>query len=175
MNQPPLPPAQPPSPLSGLGPAAGDPEVKSAERKALWALILAIVGLVVCGVLLIPAWILANQALAVLDRPGVQSGSRGTASSARTVAIFGIAVLVLSAVSAFVWGRVVGLPPHPVPPPTATPAPMPPPSQPPPRAVPPIPAPAPPPIQPPPPDTSFPGSVDEDPEVKGAGGGSGVP
>lgn len=158
MNESPVPPAQPPPPLSGLNPAADDPEVKGAERKALWALILAIAGLVVCGVPLIPALILANQALAVLTRPGIESGSRGIASAARIVAILGIAVLLLSAISAFVWfGRVVGPRPPPVPPPTATPAPMPPPSQPPLRRQP-----------SPPPDTPGPGSVDEDSEVKGA-------
>jgi len=159
MSQPPLPPAQPPPPLSGLGPAAGDPEVRSAERKALWALVLALAGLVVCGVPLIPALILANQALAVLGRSGIESGSRGMASAARIVAILGIAVLVLSAIGASVWfGTVVGLPPRPVPPPTATPVPMPPPIQP-----------------PPPPSPPGPHSADEDPETKGARGDGGFP
>jgi hypothetical protein len=75
-----------------------DPEVQGAESKALWALILAIADFVICGILCIPALILANQALAVLDRPGVQSGSRGMASAARVLAIIGIVLLVLGAV-----------------------------------------------------------------------------
>jgi len=75
-----------------------DPEVKGAESKALWALILAIADFVICGILCIPALILANQALAILDRPGVQSGSRGMASAARVLAIIGIVLLVLGVV-----------------------------------------------------------------------------
>jgi hypothetical protein len=78
-------------------------EVKGAETKALWALILAIADFVICGILCIPALILANQALAVLDRPGVQSTSRGMASAAKVMAIIGIVLLILGVIGGIIW------------------------------------------------------------------------
>ena len=82
---------------------AEDPEVKGAEQKALWGLILAIASFVICNVLCIPAFILANDALRVLDRPEVHSGSRGLASAAKIVAIIGIVFLALGAVFMILW------------------------------------------------------------------------
>jgi len=59
-----------------------------------------IAGFIFCGLLYIPSLILANQALAVLDHPEVESGSRGVASAAKWLAIVGLVLLVLGTV---VW------------------------------------------------------------------------
>jgi hypothetical protein len=75
-------------------------EVSSAEQKALWALVSAIAGFVICGLLYVPALILANQALAVLDLPEVESGSRGMAIAAKWIAIVGLVLIVLGMI---VW------------------------------------------------------------------------
>ena len=75
-----------------------DPEVRSAEQKALIGLILGICNFVVCGFLCIPALILGNQALAVIDRPGVTSNSRGMAVAARVLGIIGIVLLAIAAI-----------------------------------------------------------------------------
>jgi len=82
-----------------MAPVGGqDAEVKSAEQKALWGLILGIANFVCCNLLFIGALILGNQALAVLDRPGVQSGSRGMANAARILGFIGIPWLLISIV-----------------------------------------------------------------------------
>jgi hypothetical protein len=80
-----------------MAPLGGqDAEVRGAEQKALIGLILGILNFIVgCAVLCIPALILGNQALAVLDRPGVQSNARGQAVAARVLGIVGIILLVL--------------------------------------------------------------------------------
>jgi hypothetical protein len=76
-----------------------DPEVQSANTKALIGLILGIANFVLgCGILCIPALILGNQALAVLDRPGVPQDSRGLAVGARVLGIIGIALLIIGAI-----------------------------------------------------------------------------
>jgi hypothetical protein len=84
-----------------------DAEVKAAEQKALWGLILGIANFVCCPFLFIVALVLGNQALAVLDRPGVQSGSRGMANAARILGFIGIGWLILSIIGWIVWFVVV--------------------------------------------------------------------
>jgi len=88
---------------------AGGPsdEVKGAEQQALWGLILGIANFVCCNLLFIGALILGNRALAVLDRPGVESGSRGQANAARILGIIGIFWLILSIIGGIIWGVVV--------------------------------------------------------------------
>jgi len=91
-----------------MAPMGGpDAEVKSAEQKALWGLILGIANFVCCNLLFIGALIMGNQALAVLDRPGVQSGSRGMANAARILGIVGIFYLVLCIIGGIIWAVVV--------------------------------------------------------------------
>jgi hypothetical protein len=108
------PPGQPPGPPSapppGMAPLGGrDAEVQGAEQKALIGLILGILNFVVgCAILCIPALILGNQALAVLDRPGVQSNARGQAVAARVLGIIGIIVLAL-VVIVFIIGIIVAI------------------------------------------------------------------
>ena len=104
-GQPPGPPMAPPP----SGPPTGglDAEVKSAEQKALWGLILGIANFVCCNLLFIGALILGNQALAVLDRPGVQSGSRGLAVAARVLGIIGIFWLVLGVIGGIIYALVI--------------------------------------------------------------------
>jgi hypothetical protein len=84
-----------------------DAEVKAAEQKALWGLILGIANFVCCNLLFIGALILGNQALAVLDRPGVQSGSRGMANAARILGFIGIGYLILSIIGGIIYGIVI--------------------------------------------------------------------
>ncbi|MBM3477267.1 MAG: hypothetical protein FJX75_28705 [Armatimonadetes bacterium] len=57
----------------------------------------------ICGLLFIPALILGNQALAVLDRPGVASNSRGMAVAARVLGIIGIFWICLAVIGAILW------------------------------------------------------------------------
>jgi magnesium-transporting ATPase (P-type) len=83
-----------------MPPGAPSEEVRGAEQKAMIGLILGICNFVICGILCIPALILGNQALAVLDRPGVQSNSRNMANWARILGIIGIILLVVAVV---VW------------------------------------------------------------------------
>jgi hypothetical protein len=81
-----------------------DPEVRSAGTKALVGLILGIANFMFCPLFCIPALILGNQALAVLNRPDVPKDSRGLAVAARVLGIIGIAAAVILAV---VWVVVV--------------------------------------------------------------------
>ena len=105
-GQPPATP--PPTPTPGAAGPAEDPEIKSAETKALWGLILGIGNFLICNLLWIPALIMGNQALAVLDRPGVESSSRGYASAARVLGIIGIIWMILSIVGMILWFAVFG-------------------------------------------------------------------
>jgi hypothetical protein len=87
---------------------AGDPEVKGAEQKAMIGMILGICNFVLCCVILfIPALILGNQALAVLDRPGVTSGSRGIAVAARVLGIIGIFWFLLCVIGTILYVLVI--------------------------------------------------------------------
>lgn len=106
-GQPPGPPYAPPPHPSTPPPGGIDAEVKSAEQKALIGLILGIANFLCCNLLFIGALILGNQALAVLDRPGVQSGSRGIAVAARILGIIGIFWLALSIIGAIIYTLVI--------------------------------------------------------------------
>jgi len=87
-----------------VAPGGPSEEVKSAEQKALWGLILGIANFFCCPLLFIGALIMGNQALAIIDRPGVQSGSRGMANAARILGFIGIAWLILTFIFWIIWG-----------------------------------------------------------------------
>ena len=102
------PPGQPPTPPPMGAPVAGpSEEIKSAEQKALIGMILGICNFLICNLLFIPALILGNQALAVLDRPGVESSARGQAAAARIMGIIGIFWLVLGVIFGIIWFVVI--------------------------------------------------------------------
>jgi hypothetical protein len=77
-----------PYPYSGT-PVAAAP----TDDKAVWALVAAIVGFVLCPVVLhIVGWVLANQSLATIRASGGTIGGEGIAKAARIVSIVGLVV-----------------------------------------------------------------------------------
>ena len=81
--------------------------MKSAETKAIISLVLGIANIVLgsfcCALAWIPTLILANQALAVLDRRGVNSSSRGIAVAGRVLGFVGIGFMVLYGIGVLLY------------------------------------------------------------------------
>ncbi len=90
-----VPTAQPPSPYAAA-------EIKSADSKAVIALVLGIANFVVCMFLWIPALILSGQALDIYSRFGYTGGNRGLAVAGRILGWVGLGLF-------FVWAGLVTL------------------------------------------------------------------
>lgn len=83
---------QPPgygAPGYGQGQPMGD------HPKAQTAMILGILGLVCCGLLAIPAYIIGNNAVKEIDASGGQYGGRGMANAGKICGLIGIVLMVL--------------------------------------------------------------------------------
>lgn len=59
------------------------------------SLVLGICGLVVCGLLSIPAWIMGNAALSECDALGIVGPARGNATPGRILGIIGTVMISL--------------------------------------------------------------------------------
>jgi len=75
-------------------------QLREAESRAVWSLVLGILDFVVCPVLCLWALSMGNAALQVLERPDVDSTYRTMATAGRVLGIIGIVGLV-------VWAGVV--------------------------------------------------------------------
>lgn len=73
----------------GQGQPMGD------HPKAQTAMILGILGLVCCGLLAIPAYIIGNNAVKEIDASGGQYGGRGMANAGKICGLIGIVLMVL--------------------------------------------------------------------------------
>ena len=100
--QPPLPPAGsvPPPPAGGLPPAPGGygaPAAPEQNKKALWSMILGIVGLVCCGIFAgIPALVLSSQAKKEIAASGGQQTGGGMATAGLVLGILSLASTLFS-------------------------------------------------------------------------------
>lgn len=73
----------------GQGQPMGD------HPKAQTAMILGILGLVCCGLLAIPAYIIGNNAVKEIDASGGQYGGRGMANAGKICGLIGIVLMIL--------------------------------------------------------------------------------
>ena len=90
--------APPPPPPGGWGYGAPPPYGMPPRDhpKAQTAMILGILGLVCCGVLAIPAYVIGNNAVREIDASGGQLGGRGMANAGKIMGIIGMAFLALT-------------------------------------------------------------------------------
>jgi hypothetical protein len=98
-NQPP----PPPPPGYGGAPAYGQPAYgpQKSNGKAVWALVLGILGLICCGFIAgIPAIILGKQAQNEIDASGGAQGGRGMATAGFVLGIIACALGVLGVILA---------------------------------------------------------------------------
>ena len=87
----------PPPPPPGYGPGGGyGQQPVGSNKKAVWALVLGIVGILCCGVLGIPALILGKQAQAEIDASGGAQTGRGMATAGFVLGIIACVFLVIS-------------------------------------------------------------------------------
>ena len=87
--------APPPPPGYGPGPGGyGAPP--GSNKKAIWALVLGILGLLCCGVLGIPAIILGKQAQNEIDGSGGMQTGRGMATAGFVLGIIACVWLVVA-------------------------------------------------------------------------------
>ena len=83
--------------------------LREAESRAVWSLVLGILDFVVCPVLCLWALSMGNAALAVLERPDVDSSYRTMATAGRVLGIIGLVLLLVQAAVMFVmFGGIVG-------------------------------------------------------------------
>jgi hypothetical protein len=86
-----------PPPPPGYGPAPGGYGAPVGNNgKAIWALVLGILGILCCGILGIPAIILGKQAQGEIDRTGGAQGGRGMATAGFVLGIIACVWLVVS-------------------------------------------------------------------------------
>jgi hypothetical protein len=118
-STPPPPPPPPPPPYgsapTGYGappppgygyPAGGGYAVPSSNQKALWSMILGIIGLLCCFAISIVAIVLAQQAKKEIQASG---GTQSGAGQAQAGFILGIVGLVLNGIALILWlGLAVG-------------------------------------------------------------------
>jgi hypothetical protein len=89
----------PPPPPPGYGPGQGAYGAPVGNNsKAIWALVLGIVGILCCGVLGIPAIILGRQAQGEIDRSGGAQSGRGMATAGFVLGIIACIGLVVVAI-----------------------------------------------------------------------------
>ena len=74
----------PPPPYGGFGPPDHD--------QAMLVLILGILGLVLCQVISVVAWVMGNRVVAEIDASGGRVGGRSTANAGRICGIIGTAL-----------------------------------------------------------------------------------
>jgi uncharacterized membrane protein YjgN (DUF898 family) len=86
------PPSYPPPP--------GYPMPPRDHPQATTALVLGILGIVVCGILAPFAWSIGNKAVNEIDRSGGQLGGRGSANAGRILGIVGTVLLCVAVVGA---------------------------------------------------------------------------
>ena len=94
--------ATPPPPPPGYGPGPGYPGPPRNNSKAVWALVLGILGLLCCGFFTgIPAIILGKQAQKEIDTAGGFQSGRGMATTGFVLGIiaciWGVASIILYA------------------------------------------------------------------------------
>ena len=104
-DQPPGPPGQPPPYQQFQGGYYPPPD----HPQATTALVLGILGLVLCGVIAPFAWQMGNRVLREIDAAQGQLGGRSSANAGRIMGIVGTAMLVFSLVILLVGGLALGL------------------------------------------------------------------
>jgi hypothetical protein len=86
----------PPPPGYGTGPGGyGAPQPSGNNTKAIWSLVLGILGILCCGILGIPALILGKQAQNEIDRSGGTQTGRGLATAGFVLGILACIGLVV--------------------------------------------------------------------------------
>jgi len=88
-------PPPPPPPGYGYGGPGGYVPPPQDHPKAQTAMILGILGLVCCGIIAIPAYIIGNNAVREIDASGGQLGGRGMANAGKIMGIIGIVLMVV--------------------------------------------------------------------------------
>jgi uncharacterized protein DUF4190 len=86
--------APPPPPGYGPGPGGYGAPVGN-NSKAIWALVLGILGILCCGILGIPAIILGKQAQNEIDGTGGAQGGRGMATAGFVLGIISCVLIVV--------------------------------------------------------------------------------
>lgn len=84
----------PPPPGYG-NPPQGYPQLPPNHPQATTILVLGILGLVACGFLGIPAWVMGNRALREIDASGGALGGRGQVQAGRICGIVATVFLIL--------------------------------------------------------------------------------
>ena len=90
-------PAPPPPPGYGQPPGYGG-QPPGTNKKAIWALVLGILGLLCCGILGIPALILGKQAQKEIDTSGGMQTGRGMATAGFILGIIACVLLVVTGI-----------------------------------------------------------------------------
>jgi len=103
-EQPPGPPGQPP-PYQYQGGYYPPPD----HPQATTALVLGILGLVLCGVIAPFAWQMGNRVMREIDASQGRLGGRSSASAGRIMGMVGTALLVFGLVIVLVVGLILGL------------------------------------------------------------------
>jgi hypothetical protein len=85
----------PPPPGYGPGPGGYGAPPSGSNSKAIWSLVLGILGLLCCGILGIPALILGKQAQNEIDRSGGVQTGRGMATAGFVLGIIACIGLVV--------------------------------------------------------------------------------
>lgn len=103
-NQPPggQPPYQPPNQPPNQPPYGGYP-FQQDHPKAQTAMVLGILGLVLCQVLAPFAWVMGKKTVAEIDASGGRLGGRSTAQSGYILGVVGTIILILGVVLMVVY------------------------------------------------------------------------
>lgn len=99
MSQPPYPPPPDSSGQPGYQPGYQPAGYVPDHPQATTALVLGILGLVLCGVVAPFAWVMGGRAVREIDESHGTVGGRGTANAGRILGIIGTVLLVLSVVA----------------------------------------------------------------------------
>lgn len=90
-------PPTPPPPYDPAGGSGYQPTPPRDHPQAITALVLGILGVVLCGVLAPFAWVIGGRAVAEIDASQGTIGGRGAASAGRILGIVGTILLALAA------------------------------------------------------------------------------
>lgn len=102
MTQPPMDSGQPdpnaPDPFPAAPPISGDAAAGLAPHRATLDLVLGILGLVLCQVLAIPAYLMSSTDLVAMDTGRMDPSGRSTTQVAKILGIVGLVLLALNVV-----------------------------------------------------------------------------
>ena len=88
---------------------AGLPGPPPDHPQAITALVLGILGVVLCGVLAPFAWVIGGRAVREIDASQGQIGGRGAANAGRILGIVGTVLLVLAVLGLVLFIGLIGL------------------------------------------------------------------